>query len=287
MGWRRSAAYPRYRLYENVARLVGASMPTRGAIRLPLGNESTILPLISAEDVSRIAVGLLTGPERAAGTAYPVIGSANSIQEIVGAFARVLNRRSTTRRLPMSNGGTRFSREAGTRIRSSICPRSGSRCGLPASRRRPDGSPSRTPSKKLAAPKRKRSNNSFASSRQNWRHRLLLPAHRPNREADSMDRRQLLAAALAPLAVRVAPDALSSKAYAATSERDGKMSTATQRIIESNGIHINNCRAGRRAAGAAGARFPGILVLLAASDRCACRRWLPCCCARLARLRQE
>src|SRR5438093_1135232 len=48
--------------YENVARLVGASLPAHGAIRLPLGNESTILPLISAEDVARIAVGLLTGP---------------------------------------------------------------------------------------------------------------------------------------------------------------------------------------------------------------------------------
>ena len=46
--------------YENVARLGRASLPTRGAIRLPLGNENTILPLISAEDVSRIAVGLLT-----------------------------------------------------------------------------------------------------------------------------------------------------------------------------------------------------------------------------------
>ncbi len=54
-----------------------------------------------------------------------------------------------------------------------------------------------------------------------------------------MDRRQLLAAALAPLALRVAADALSSKAFAATSERDGKMSTTTQRIIECNGIHIN------------------------------------------------
>src|SRR3954470_188688 len=78
--------------YENVARLVGAGMPAQGAIRLPLGDESTILPLISAEDVSRIAVGLLTGPERAAGTAYPVIGSVISIKEIVGAFARVLDR---------------------------------------------------------------------------------------------------------------------------------------------------------------------------------------------------
>src|SRR6266567_1444137 len=78
--------------YENVARLVGASMPAHGAIRLPLGHESTILPLISAEDVARIAVGLLTGPERAAGTAYPVIGTVNSITEIVAAFARVFDR---------------------------------------------------------------------------------------------------------------------------------------------------------------------------------------------------
>jgi uncharacterized protein YbjT (DUF2867 family) len=78
--------------YENVARLVAAGMPAHGAIRLPLGNESTILPLISAEDVSRIAVGLLTGPARAAGTAYPVIGSVISIKEIVGTFARVLNK---------------------------------------------------------------------------------------------------------------------------------------------------------------------------------------------------
>jgi len=54
-----------------------------------------------------------------------------------------------------------------------------------------------------------------------------------------MNRRQLLAAALAPLALRVAPDTLSSKAFAVTSERDGKMSTPTQRIIECNGIHIN------------------------------------------------
>jgi pimeloyl-ACP methyl ester carboxylesterase len=54
-----------------------------------------------------------------------------------------------------------------------------------------------------------------------------------------MNRRQLLAAALAPLALRVAPDALSSTAFAAASERDGKMSKTTQRIVECNGIHIN------------------------------------------------
>jgi uncharacterized protein YbjT (DUF2867 family) len=77
--------------YENVARLVRASLPVHGAIRLPLGNENTVLPLISAEDVARIAVGLLTSPRLTAGAAYPVIGSAISIKQIVGTFARVFN----------------------------------------------------------------------------------------------------------------------------------------------------------------------------------------------------
>src|SRR3989440_6960330 len=54
-----------------------------------------------------------------------------------------------------------------------------------------------------------------------------------------MNRRQLLAAALAPLAWRLAPDAVSSNAFAVTSQGDEKMNTPTQRIIECNGIHIN------------------------------------------------
>jgi len=54
-----------------------------------------------------------------------------------------------------------------------------------------------------------------------------------------VQRRQFLAAALATFALRVAPAALASKAFAATSERDGKMGVPTQRIIESNGIRIN------------------------------------------------
>ncbi|MBB4374185.1 uncharacterized protein YbjT (DUF2867 family) [Bradyrhizobium sp. cir1] len=78
--------------YENVARLVGANLPERGAIRLPLGDEGTILPLISAEDVARVAVGLLAGPEQAAGSAYPIIGSVNSVGDIVRAFAHVFDR---------------------------------------------------------------------------------------------------------------------------------------------------------------------------------------------------
>jgi len=78
--------------YENVARLVHLSLPAQGAIRLPWGRENTLLPLVAAEDVARIAVGLLTSSSWAAGTAYPVIGEVVSLKEIVAKFARVLDR---------------------------------------------------------------------------------------------------------------------------------------------------------------------------------------------------
>jgi len=78
--------------YENVARLVHLSLPAQGAIRLPWGRENTLLPLVAAEDVARIAVGLLTSSSWAAGTAYPVIGEVVSLKEIIAKFARVLDR---------------------------------------------------------------------------------------------------------------------------------------------------------------------------------------------------
>ncbi len=78
--------------YENVARLVHLSLPARGAIRLPWGTENTLLPLVAAEDVARIAVGLLTSSSWAAGTAYAVIGEVDSLKEIIATFARVLDR---------------------------------------------------------------------------------------------------------------------------------------------------------------------------------------------------
>src|SRR5262249_37571988 len=44
--------------YENLAALVRQSLPAQGAIRLPWGNERTVLPLVAGEDVARVAVGL-------------------------------------------------------------------------------------------------------------------------------------------------------------------------------------------------------------------------------------
>jgi uncharacterized protein YbjT (DUF2867 family) len=76
--------------YENLAALVRQSLPAQGAIRLPWGKETTVLPLVAGEDVGRVAVGLLTGPERGAGSAVRMIGTTISLKEIIATFARVL-----------------------------------------------------------------------------------------------------------------------------------------------------------------------------------------------------
>jgi uncharacterized protein YbjT (DUF2867 family) len=78
--------------YENLASLVRQSLPTQGAIRLPWGNETTVLPLVAGEDVARVAVGLLTGPQPAAGSFHRLIGTTISLKEIIATFARVMGR---------------------------------------------------------------------------------------------------------------------------------------------------------------------------------------------------
>ena len=78
--------------YENLASLVRQSLPAQGAIRLPWGNESTVLPLVAAEDVARVAVGLLTGPQPAAGSFHRLIGTTIALKEIIATFARVMGR---------------------------------------------------------------------------------------------------------------------------------------------------------------------------------------------------
>src|ERR1700742_1922786 len=78
--------------YENLASMVRQSLPAQGAIRLPWGNDSTVLPLVAAEDVARVAVGLLTGPQPEAGSFHRLIGTTISLKEIVATFARVMGR---------------------------------------------------------------------------------------------------------------------------------------------------------------------------------------------------
>ena len=78
--------------YENLGAAARQSLPAQGAVRLPWGSESTVLPLVAGEDVARVAVGLLTSPQLVAGAAYPVIGTTISLREIITTFARVLGK---------------------------------------------------------------------------------------------------------------------------------------------------------------------------------------------------
>src|SRR6202047_2368883 len=78
--------------YENLGSQVRQSLPAQGAVRLPWGKETTVLPLGSAEDVARVAVGLLTSPSLPANAAYPVIGSVISLKDIVATFGRVMGK---------------------------------------------------------------------------------------------------------------------------------------------------------------------------------------------------
>jgi len=78
--------------YENLAAMVRQSLPAEGAVRLPWGSENTVLPLVSAEDVGRLATGLLTAPSLPSGGTYRMIGATISLKEIIATFARVLGK---------------------------------------------------------------------------------------------------------------------------------------------------------------------------------------------------
>jgi uncharacterized protein YbjT (DUF2867 family) len=86
--------------YENMRALTAATIARDGLILLPWGNESTTVPLVSAEDVARVAVGVLTGPSLTPGSSFPVIGDVLAIRDIVATFERVLGRRVRYQEVP-------------------------------------------------------------------------------------------------------------------------------------------------------------------------------------------
>ena len=78
--------------YENLGAMARQSLPEKGALRLPWGDENIVLPMVSAEDVARVATGLITSPKLVPGTPYPLIGTTISLKEIIKTFGRVLDK---------------------------------------------------------------------------------------------------------------------------------------------------------------------------------------------------
>jgi uncharacterized protein YbjT (DUF2867 family) len=78
--------------YENVRALVAQTLAQDGTILLPWGSEDTRIPLVSGEDVARVAAAVLANATLPPGGSYPVVGEVLSLREIIATFERVLGR---------------------------------------------------------------------------------------------------------------------------------------------------------------------------------------------------
>ncbi|HEY6622056.1 MAG TPA: NmrA family NAD(P)-binding protein [Steroidobacteraceae bacterium] len=79
--------------YENLRALTAGTIPRDGSIMLPWGDESTVVPLVAAEDVARVAVGVLMDPSVTPNSSFPVIGEILHLRDIIDVFERVLERK--------------------------------------------------------------------------------------------------------------------------------------------------------------------------------------------------
>lgn len=79
--------------YENLRLLARRSLDFAGVIALPWGPPTATIPMVSAEDVARVAAEVLTGPVLPNGTVLRLVAEAVANTEIADAFSEVLGRR--------------------------------------------------------------------------------------------------------------------------------------------------------------------------------------------------
>ena len=78
--------------YENVRALVRKSVAEQSTVFLPWGDGSATIPLVGAEDVSRVAATLLADSETPSESAYDLIAATPTVKEIVDTLSAVLQR---------------------------------------------------------------------------------------------------------------------------------------------------------------------------------------------------
>ena len=78
--------------YENVRALVGRSVSEQNTAFLPWGEDTTVIPLAGAEDVARLAAGLLANPGVPSHSAYPLITATPTVKEMIEALERAIGR---------------------------------------------------------------------------------------------------------------------------------------------------------------------------------------------------
>ncbi len=88
--------------YENVRALVSRSVAEQNTVFLPWGDGEAVIPLVGAEDVSRVAATLLANSDAPSQHVYPLIGESPTVREIVETLGRALQR--PIRYVPITDG---------------------------------------------------------------------------------------------------------------------------------------------------------------------------------------
>jgi uncharacterized protein YbjT (DUF2867 family) len=78
--------------FENVRALMSRSVAEQNTVFLPWGPESTVIPLVGAEDVSRIAAALLINSGLPPQNTYALVSETPTVKEITDALAGALGR---------------------------------------------------------------------------------------------------------------------------------------------------------------------------------------------------
>jgi len=78
--------------YENVRALVSRGVAEQDTAFLPWGDGDAVVPLAGAEDVSRVAATLLSGPRAPSEKVFPLVTETLTVREIVETLSRALGR---------------------------------------------------------------------------------------------------------------------------------------------------------------------------------------------------
>jgi hypothetical protein len=78
--------------YENLRALVARSVSEQGTVFLPWGDGIAVFPLVSAEDVSRVAATLLANAGLPSTSAYELLGEVPTVNEIILTLEAVLQK---------------------------------------------------------------------------------------------------------------------------------------------------------------------------------------------------
>jgi uncharacterized protein YbjT (DUF2867 family) len=78
--------------YENVRALVSRSVSEANKVMLPWGEETTVVPLVGAEDVARVAATLLAAPGFPLSSTYSLVSETATVAEMTQALSRAIGR---------------------------------------------------------------------------------------------------------------------------------------------------------------------------------------------------